>query len=80
MEWLPKLKDGAGSDMEPFVFRFTFMNAMQASWLLRDESIDIYTKSAFVTAVSWALTGVALDDIYLKVSELADKIGTAPKR
>ncbi|MCE4222146.1 hypothetical protein HCU64_00130 [Methylobacterium sp. C25] len=79
LDWLTRVKDGAGSDMEPFVFRFTFMNAMQASWLLRDQTIDIFTKGAFVTAVSWALTGVGLEEIYVKVSELADRIGTDPK-
>ncbi len=79
LQWLPAMKDGAGAGMEPFVFRFTFMNCMLASWLVRDKSIDMYTKSVFVTAVASALAGVDLEEIYLKVAGLADQIGTAPR-
>ncbi len=76
LEWLPGLKCGAGAGMEPFVFRFTFMNCLLASWLVRSKTVDMYTKSVFVTAMASALAGVDLEEIYLQVAELADRIGT----
>lgn len=79
LQWLLGLKDGAGANMQPFVFRLTFMNCMLASWLVRDKTIDMYTKSVFVPAVASALAAVDLDEIYLKVAGLADQIGTAPQ-
>ena len=78
--WLPTIKTGAGADWEPFVFRYTYMNCMLASWLVRSQTIDLFTKAVFVTAVGWALTGVELNEIYTEVARLADRIGTAPKR
>lgn len=80
IQWLSTLKDGAGANWEPFVFRFTYMNCMLASWLVRDKTIDLFTKSIFVTAVTSALAGADLDKIHLEVASLADRIGSTPQR
>lgn len=80
IQWLPTIKDGAGADWDSFVFRFTFMNCMLASWLVWDKTIDLFTKSIFVTAVTWSLAGVDLEKIHLEVAGLADRIGTTPRR
>jgi hypothetical protein len=79
LEWLSNLKNRSSQDdMEPFVFRIVFMGSLQASWLVRDKSIDIYTKSIFVTIVAQALADVDNLTINEKFDELLQSIGTVP--
>jgi hypothetical protein len=82
LQWLQILENDKAPDMDdPFIFRYTFISAILASWLVKDQTIDIYTKSLFATIPTQALLSVDSKKIDAKFQEMLVQIGpqTQPK-
>ncbi|SRR5258707_5869051 len=74
LQWLQILDKAP--DEDTFVFRYTFISAMLASWLVRDQAIDLYTKSLFAVIPTQALLSVDSKKIDAKFEEMLVQIGT----
>jgi len=73
--WIASPKE-ALDGLDTIVVRHCIINGMLARMLVVDKTIDIFTKSIFVTMSIQALQGVDADTLNHRLDDLVSKIGT----
>ncbi|POR50872.1 hypothetical protein [Bosea psychrotolerans] len=77
LKWFVAVGQGeiVAADWDPFLYRFNFMNGLLAHWLIRENTIDIFTKSLFITLVTQAISGIDAQTMNERFDEICSQIG-----